>query len=135
MLIVLNLVAGLIFGAGLILSGMVNPAKVLNFLDVTGSWDASLAFVMIGAIAVTSAGYALARRRSGPLFSDRFRWPTAQDVDTRLILGSAIFGIGWGLVGLCPGPALASLLLGSQAVLVFVASLLVGVFIAARLPK
>lgn len=98
MRLLLNLVAGLIFGAGLILSGMANPAKVLNFLDIAGNWDPSLAFVMAGAIAVTATGYALVLRRPAPLFEDRFQVPATQPITLSLIAGSAIFGLGWG----CP---------------------------------
>jgi len=133
MAVAINLIAGLIFGAGLILSGMINPAKVLNFLDVAGSWDPSLAFVMAGAIFVTSIGYAVLARRARPFFAEKFRWPEATAVDARLVIGSAIFGIGWGLVGLCPGPAITSVLLGAPAVYAFVPAMAAGVWFAARI--
>jgi uncharacterized membrane protein YedE/YeeE len=122
-----NLVLGLMFGLGLVLSGMVDPNKVQNFLDLTGAWDPSLAFVMVGAIAVASVGFALVKRRPGPLLEPTFQFPTRTDMDGRLILGSAIFGIGWGLGGLCPGPALAALTLAAPGTLAFVPALLVGV--------
>ncbi|HMB48010.1 MAG TPA: DUF6691 family protein, partial [Afifellaceae bacterium] len=99
------LLSGFIFGLGLVISGMSNPAKVLNFLDVTGSWDPSLAFVMAGAVFVTSIGYRLILRQKAPKFADAFAVPTRSDIDTPLIAGAAIFGIGWGLGGFCPGPA------------------------------
>jgi hypothetical protein len=99
------LACGLVFGAGLALSGMTNPAKVLAFLDVAGAWDATLAFVMGGALAVNAAAYAATRRRASPLFADAFALPTRRDLDARLLGGAALFGVGWGLVGLCPGPA------------------------------
>lgn len=103
------LVSGILFGAGLALSGMINPAKVLNFLDLAGSFDPTLLFVMGGALAVTFIGYRLVLSRSAPLFAGRFSLPTNRDIDWRLISGAAIFGIGWGLAGFCPGPAVAAL--------------------------
>ena len=123
--------AGLLFGAGLLLSGMTDPAKVQNFLDVFGSWDPSLAFVMGGAVAVTSVGYALSRRARAPRLATAFGWPTGRDVDAPLVLGAAVFGLGWGLIGLCPGPALTALPTGEGGVLAFVAAMLAG-FAAAR---
>ncbi len=135
MAIAINLIAGLIFGVGLILSGMIDPAKVLNFLDIAGTWDPSLAFVMAGAIAVTSVGYAIVGRRGKPFFADSFRWPEVAGIDVRLVLGAAIFGIGWGLVGLCPGPAITSLLLGAPAVYVFVSAMAAGIWLATRTSK
>ena len=100
--------AGVVFGIGLILSGMTDPAKVIGFLDIAGNWDPSLAFVMAGAIAVGVFAFAFARKRSASLFGDAMRLPTRRDVDLRLVLGSVIFGIGWGLAGFCPGPALVA---------------------------
>ncbi len=120
------LVCGLVFGAGLAVGGMTNPAKVLGFLDVTGTWDPSLAFVMGGALAVNAVGFALTRRRPRPLFADTFALPTLRDIDRDLIVGGAIFGVGWGLVGLCPGPALASLLRGELPIYAFVAAMIAG---------
>ena len=127
--------AGIVFGIGLIISGMLDPAKVLNFLDVGGAWDPSLAFVMAGAIAVTASGYWLVGKRARPLFDLTFHWPTARDVDARLLIGAALFGVGWGLVGLCPGPAIASLTLASPPTLAFIAALLGGVWLAARIRR
>jgi uncharacterized membrane protein YedE/YeeE len=124
--VVLNAAAGLLFGLGLIISGMVNPAKVLNFLDPLGIFDPSLAFVMAGAVAVTFVGYRLVLRRPRPIFADRFRLPLAKDVDLRAVLGPAIFGVGWGLSGFCPGPAIASLPLLATGTLVFVPAMLAG---------
>jgi len=124
---VINLALGLVFGIGLVLSGMVDPAKVQNFLDIAGTWDPSLAFVMMGAIAVTAAGYAFARRLGRPLLEPDFQWPTRVDVDPKLVIGSILFGIGWGLGGLCPGPALTGLTLAATGTLAFVPALLAGV--------
>jgi uncharacterized membrane protein YedE/YeeE len=130
MAILLQFAAGLVFGLGLVIAGMANPAKVLNFLDLgaiaSGGWDPSLAFVMLGGIAVTLPGYRLVLRRKEPLFAERFHLPTAKDVDARIIAGPAIFGVGWGLAGFCPGPALTSLGTGTPAVLIFVAAMLAG---------
>lgn len=120
------LVAGLVFGTGLIVSGMVNPAKVLNFLDVAGQWDPSLAFVMAGAAGTVFIGYQLVLKRSGPFFAERFNLPTATRLDARLVGGAIMFGIGWGLVGLCPGPALTALGTGAVPVLVFAVAMLAG---------
>lgn len=128
-----QLVAGLIFGIGLIVSGMINPAKVQNFLDVAGSWDPSLAFVMAGAIAVAVPAFWIASRRARPAFAPAFELPRADaPVTTRLVGGAAIFGAGWGLAGFCPGPAIASLGLGAQSTLLFVAAMLAGVLAADR---
>lgn len=126
------LAAGLLFGLGLILSGMADPAKVLNFLDVAGTWDPSLAFVMAGAIAVAAPGFWLVRRRAAPLACPAFHVPPAgAPLDRKLVIGSAIFGIGWGLVGFCPGPALASLTLAAPATLAFVAAMVAVIGIGA----
>lgn len=116
--------AGLLFGAGLTVSQMVNPTKVISFLDITGNWDPSLAFVMGGALIVTFVGYKLVLKNATPFFEDKFRLPTRKDVDAPLIIGGALFGIGWGLSGLCPGPALASLRFAGYNGLVFVGSML-----------
>ena len=121
------LAAGLLFGVGLAVSQMVNPAKVLGFLDITGKWDPSLAFVLGGAVVVAAPGFLLIRRWvSVPLFSPAFDAPTASGIDRRLVFGAVVFGIGWGLVGLCPGPALAALSVAPAKVAVFVAAMLVG---------
>ena len=115
-----SLLCGLIFGAGLLISGMVQPTKVLGFLDIFGAWDPSLAVVMVAALAVSVPGFMLANGRSRPLLTARSFWPTKRDIDSPLIVGAALFGIGWGLVGLCPGPALESLATLSLPVIVFV---------------
>jgi uncharacterized membrane protein YedE/YeeE len=118
--------AGLLFGLGLLVSGMVSPAKVLGFLDIFGNWDPSLAFVMGGAVAVSALGYRLAVRRGGAVLTGTLKVPDRRDVDGRLLGGSALFGVGWGLVGLCPGPAIVGLALGVKPLLVFVPSMLAG---------
>ena len=122
---------GLIFGIGISISGMANPAKVINFFDIAGSWDPSLMFVMGGALITTFIGYRLVLPRpTGPIFESKFQLPTATDLDARLIGGSAIFGIGWGIAGFCPGGALPALGTGRSEVFVFVAALIVGIFVA-----
>ena len=123
------LVAGLVFGIGLIVSGMSDPSKVLGFLDVAGAWNPSLALVMIGAIAVGSFAFALAAKRTRTLLGDDMRLPTATQIDRRLVMGGVVFGIGWGLAGYCPGPALAALLTGGVKPLVFVSALVAGMAI------
>lgn len=120
------LVSGVIFGLGLSISGMLNPARVRGFLDITRDWDPTLAFVLAGAVIVSAAGLALVRRMPRPLLDDRFHLPETRVIDRRLVVGSAIFGVGWGMVGLCPGPALASLSLGLPATVLFVAAMLAG---------
>ena len=126
MRILSTLIAGLIFGTGLILSGMANPIKVQNFLDFFGSWDPSLALVMGGAILVTMPGFWLVQKRKTPFFNNVFNLPTRTDFDFRLLAGAAIFGIGWGLGGFCPGPAVTSLSLAAKGTLVFVPAMLIG---------
>jgi uncharacterized membrane protein YedE/YeeE len=126
MLIVAALICGLIFGWGLLISGMVQPAKVLAFLDVFGAWDPSLAVVMIAALAVSTLGFMLAKRRERPVLATRNDWPTEMGIDRSLALGSVLFGIGWGLVGLCPGPALENLATLSPPVIVFVVAMAAG---------
>ena len=129
------LLSGLIFGLGLIISGMANPAKVLNFLDLFGSWDPSLAFVMGGGILVTAPGYAwLTRARSRPFFDSKFRIPQKSDLEPKLILGAAIFGTGWGLGGFCPGPALTALPIAATGTLIFVPFMLIGMWAARHAP-
>lgn len=124
------LVAGIAFGAGLTLSGMADPAKVLAFLDLAaiadGKWDPSLALVMAGALLVAVPGFAILRRRDKPALGDSFHWPPARSIDRRLLAGSLLFGIGWGIAGICPGPAVALLVLDGAAALVFFAALLAG---------
>jgi len=129
-------IAGLLFGGGLTVSQMVNPEKVISFLDITGNWDPSLAFVMGGALLVTLIGYKFVLKRSGPLFDDKFRLPTRKDIDAPLLIGAALFGIGWGLAGLCPGPALASASFAGTNAYIFVATMILTIllfrFIKAR---
>ena len=135
MLLLSAFAAGLLFGLGLIVSQMVNPAKVLAFIDVTGAWDPSLAFVMVGAIAASAIGYVLARRHGKSVLEERLEIPTRRDFDGRLVGGAVIFGLGWGLVGLCPGPALVIFPLGFWQASIFVASMLVGMSLFAALPS
>ena len=121
------LTAGLLFGLGLTLSRMVDPAKVLSFLDIAGNWDPSLALVLAGATGTAAIGFPLILgRRATPLFAETFSLPAARDIDLRLIAGAAIFGVGWGLVGLCPGPALAALSLAFWPVAIFVVAMFAG---------
>ena len=121
-----SFLAGLVFGLGLIVSGMANPAKVLGFLDLGGRWDPSLAFVMAGAIAVGAVAFAVARRRTQSLLGAAMRLPSLQSIDRRLLIGSAVFGIGWGIAGFCPGPALVAVGMGQAKALVFVIAMLAG---------
>ncbi|HLZ98383.1 MAG TPA: DUF6691 family protein [Steroidobacteraceae bacterium] len=127
-LILASFSCGLVFGLGLLISGMTEPEKVLGFLDVFGAWDATLAFVMAGAVIVAGAGFALAQRRSAPLFAAKFSWPARSDIDAPLLTGSALFGIGWGLSGICPGPALVNLAGLTMPMIVFVAAMVLGMF-------
>lgn len=119
-------VAGLIFGLGLMVAGMTNPAKILGFLDIAGNWDPSLALVMAGAIAVATFAFALARRRTTSALGSPMQLPTARTIDFRLVGGSVLFGIGWGLAGFCPGPAIVALGAGYAKAAVFVAAMLLG---------
>jgi len=120
------LVSGLVFGAGLAFAGMLDPSKITGFLDLFGVWDPSLAFVMAGGIAINGAGHFLFVQRRKPLFSTEFQLPTARQIDRPLIIGSAIFGIGWGLAGLCPGPVLASLTINPASMIAFFLVMLAG---------
>lgn len=126
------LLAGLIFGLGLIAGGMTNPAKVQGFLDVFGRWDPSLAFVMGGAIAVALGGFALARRHERSWTGERIEWPRSDAIDTRLIGGGAIFGVGWGLAGFCPGPAIVALGSGMPDAAIFSVAMLAGMWLHDR---
>jgi uncharacterized membrane protein YedE/YeeE len=130
-----SLAAGLLFGLGLVISGMSDPAKILNFLDIFGSWDPSLAFVMAGAVAVTFLGYRFVLMRKQPLFDVSFHLPTAKDIDPPLIAGAATFGLGWGLSGFCPGPAFTALPLFAQGTLAFVPAMIVGMWAARVAPR
>lgn len=119
--------AGALFGVGLGVSGMTRPKKVVGFLDLAGAWDASLAFVMLGAIAVHLVAYRLLRRRTSPLFDTKFHLPTRSDIDRRLVLGGALFGVGWGLGGFCPGPGIVAAASGAPAAVAFVVAMTAGV--------
>jgi uncharacterized membrane protein YedE/YeeE len=126
MLMIAALFCGLVFGAGLLISGMVQPAKVLAFLDIFGAWDPSLAVVMAAALAVSIPGFVLAKRHAQPVYAPECLWPANKGLDRSLVIGSTLFGIGWGLVGLCPGPALESLVTLSPGVIVFVVAMAAG---------
>ena len=123
------LVSGVLFGFGLALSGMMDPEKVLGFLDIAGAWDPSLVFVLGGAVGVSGLGYLIKARMARPALGPRFEVPTKSTLDTRLIGGAVLFGIGWGLAGFCPGPALAGLVLGLPPVALFVAAMLAGMLL------
>jgi hypothetical protein len=131
--LIFSLLAGIIFGAGLTLSDMVNPARVLNFLDFAGSWDPTLMFVMAGGLAVTTLGYWLTFRRRAPVTDREFHLPTARQIDLPLVGGAALFGVGWGLAGICPGPAFADLVTLDPKIQLFVAAMLVGMIVASVL--
>ncbi|TNE37511.1 DUF6691 family protein [uncultured Roseovarius sp.] len=123
-------IVGLVFGLGIAISGMINPAKVLNFFDIAGTWDPSLAFVMGGALVTTFIGYRLVWRRPAPMLEGAFQLPGNTKLDARLIGGSAVFGLGWGIAGFCPGAALPALGTGQTGVFAFVAALLAGIWVA-----
>jgi uncharacterized membrane protein YedE/YeeE len=133
MKLIFSYLCGLIFGVGIAISGMANPAKVLNFFDIAGTWDPSLAFVMGGALIVTFIGYRFVLKRPAPTFAETFQLPTRSDLDLPLIGGSAVFGVGWGIAGFCPGGALPALGTGRSEVFIFVAALLVGIIAAKAL--
>lgn len=130
MRLVLLYLIGLIFGVGILISGMANPAKVLNFFDIAGTWDPSLIFVMGGALVTTFIGYRLVFRRPAPMLEPKFQVPASRVIDLKLVGGSAVFGIGWGIAGFCPGGALPALGTGRWEVLAFTAALIAGIFIA-----
>ncbi len=130
MKIITTYLFGLIFGIGISISGMANPAKVLNFFDIAGTWDPSLAFVMGGALAVALVGYRVAFRRPSPVFETNFHLPTSRLIDARLVGGSAAFGVGWGIAGFCPGGAIPALGTGITDVFIFVAAMVAGIWIA-----
>lgn len=121
---------GLVFGLGIALSGMANPAKVLNFFDIAGSWDPSLVFVMFSAMLTTMAGYFFVLRRPKPVMAAEFAIPRSRTIDTNLVAGSAVFGIGWGIAGFCPGGAIPALGLGRVEPLIFMAAMIVGILAA-----
>lgn len=124
--IFVSLIVGCIFGLGLAFGGMLDPSKVVGFLNIFGAWDPSLAFVMMGGIMVNAAGYLILIRGKKPIFTEKFHLPDNIFIDRRLIVGSAIFGVGWGLAGLCPGPVVASLFLNSNSIVPFLLIMLVG---------
>jgi uncharacterized membrane protein YedE/YeeE len=126
---------GLLFGLGLLLSGMTDPGKVIGFLDVAGRWDPSLAFVMGGAVAVGFFAFSLARRRTTAFLGGAMSLPSARQIDTRLVVGALIFGAGWGLAGFCPGPALVSMAAGQFKALVFVAAMIAGIVLFALVDR
>ena len=131
MTLIFSLLAGVVFGAGLTISDMVNPARVLNFLDFAGHWDPTLMFVMAGGLAVTAIGYQVVFRRGSALTGESFHLPALRQIDLPLVGGSALFGVGWGLAGICPGPALTDLVTLEPKVLVFVAAMLIGMIATA----
>ena len=133
MKVVAGFAAGLLFGIGLIVSGMADPAKVLNFLDVFGAWDPSLAFVMGGATVTTYIGYRLVWRGKKPALMPRFDIPSRTDIDAPLLTGAVLFGIGWGIGGFCPGPAWTALAIAAPGTLVFVPAMLIGIVLGRRL--
>ncbi|KAE8437005.1 DUF6691 family protein [Vreelandella piezotolerans] len=127
-------IAGLIFGLGLTISGMTDPARVLGFLDIAGAWDPTLMFVLGGAVVTNFIGYRLVLRRPHPFFGERFQLPTRQDLDIRLISGASLFGIGWGLSGYCPGPAFASIIGISAPLFAMLVTMVMGWFLARAIP-
>lgn len=133
--IAMALLIGLVFGAGIAVSGVVNPAKVLNFFDVAGTWDPSLIFVMGGALAVAFIGYRVVLKRPAPVFGPKFHLPVRRDIDVPLVAGSALFGIGWGIAGFCPGGAIPALGLLQVDALLFVVAMLAGIMAARMLRR
>jgi uncharacterized membrane protein YedE/YeeE len=129
MYILVGIFTGVLFSIGLSVSGMVNPNKVLGFLDIAGQWDPALIFVMAGGVLVNSILFKFILKRKNPLFGQSFSLPTSKDIDKRLIIGSALFGIGWGIGGICPGPGLANLFTLNPKVVVFVVFLVLGMFV------
>ena len=127
---IVSLFCGIIFGIGLVISEMINPAKVLSFLNLFGEWDPSLAFVMIGALAVSTPLFHLFKNKEKPIFSSNFSISNKKEIDKKLIIGSILFGGGWGLVGLCPGPAITSIALLNMSSITFVIAMFVGFYIA-----
>ena len=127
------LISGLLFGAGVTISGMVNPMKVLNFMDIFGHWDATLIFVMGAALAVTLPGYQMIFKRKAPLFEANFKLPLKKSIDTKLLAGAALFGLGWGISGFCPGPAVASVVFGRTESLTFVIAMAVGMIVTKQI--
>ena len=129
---IVSLLCGIIFGIGLVISQMINPAKVLGFLNLFGEWDPSLAFVMIGALIISSPSFHLFKNKEKPIFSSSFSIPNKKEIDKELIFGSILFGAGWGLVGLCPGPAITSIALFNVSSAIFVILMFIGFYIASK---
>ncbi len=127
---VVSLISGIIFGVGLTVSQMIDPAKVLGFLNIFGAWDPSLAFVMIGALIISSPFFHLFKNNNKPVFADSFSYSNNKELNKKLIIGSSLFGAGWGLAGLCPGPAIASLALLNTSSIVFVITMFVGFYLS-----
>lgn len=123
---IFSFVSGLVFSIGLVISGMINPKKVIGFLDIFGQWDYSLAFVMGGAVVFNLVSFKLLKKKSSPLFAKEFNLPTAVKIDRSLIIGSALFGVGWGIAGICPGPGIVNIVTLEPKVLVFILSMIVG---------
>jgi len=126
----ISLISGTIFGIGLVVSQMINPEKVLGFLDLFGNWDPSLAFVMIGALIVSSPLFHLIKNKDKPLFSEKFNYSNNKEINNKLVIGSALFGAGWGLGGLCPGPAISSIALLNINSIIFVVAMFIGFYLA-----
>lgn len=131
----IEFVLGLTFGLGLIISGMTDPSKVLGFLDLTGTWDPSLAFVMGGGVIVGLVGFTLAKKRTISISGAPLQWPEMTKIDSHLVLGSLMFGLGWGLAGFCPGPALVAMASGSDKALVFVLAMMLGMTLFERFKR
>lgn len=127
------LISGIVFGLGLAISEMINPARVIGFLDITGEWDFTLALVMGGALVVTVIGFPLITKRSHPIFAEKFYLPTRSDIDSSLLGGAALFGIGWGIAGLCPGPAIAGLASLNPSIFLFVGAMIIGQLIGGKI--
>ena len=130
-----SLASGIVFGLGMAISGMTNTERVQGFLDLAGAWDPTLAFVMAGGMVVTFIGYQFILKRPAPLFADAFHLPTKTDIDKPLLIGAVLFGAGWGLVGYCPGPAIAGISYGYLATLIFVPTMIIGMLLAKPLSK
>ena len=126
----ISLISGTIFGIGLVVSQMINPEKVLGFLDLFGNWDPSLAFVMIGALIISSPLFHLIKNKDKPLFSEKFNYSNNKEINNKLVIGSALFGAGWGLGGLCPGPAISSIALLNINSIIFVVAMFIGFYLA-----
>ena len=124
-----SLIAGIIFGIGLVISEMINPEKVLGFLDLFGNWDPSLAFVMIGALVVSSPLFHIIKKKEKPIFAENFNYSNNKSINNQLIIGSAFFGAGWGLIGLCPGPAISSIALLNIHSIIFILAMFVGFYL------